>query len=135
MAGYSGTPLAKKLSLKPGLSYWPIDGPDSLFTELGSKDQIHLREDGPADVVHMFVVWRSELLAKIPSLIQGTNPTGFFWISWPKKASKLPTDITEDVLRELILTSGWVDVKVCAIDAVWSALCFRRRRVHKEIIS
>jgi hypothetical protein len=135
MAGYSGTPLAKKLNLKPGLSYWPIDAPGSLFTELGSLDQIHLCEDGPADVVHLFVVWRSELLAKVPSLIQRTSPTGCFWISWPKKASKKPTDLTEDVLRELILPTGWVDVKVCAIDAVWSALCFRRRRVQKDIIS
>ena len=127
VAGYSGTPLAKKLGLKKGIRYWPIGAPDSLFDDLGEGDWVTV-EGAPADIFHLFVTTRAELSQALPQLLMQANPGAAIWFSWPKKASKRPTDLTEDVLRELILPVGWVDVKVCAVDVVWSGLCFRRRR-------
>ncbi len=127
VAGYSGTPLAKKLGLKSGLRYWPIGASDSLFADLGDGEW-RLVEQGPADVIHLFTLSRAELVEALPELYRQAAPGAAIWISWPKKASKRPTDLTEDVLREVILPTGWVDVKVCAVDAMWSGLCFRRRR-------
>jgi hypothetical protein len=124
-AGYSGTPLAKKLSLRDGQRVWFDGMPDSVQDEI---DEYALEltfvggpEDNP-DAVHIFVTERANLESKLATLRHAIASDGHVWVSWPKKASKVPTDITEDTIRELCLPLGFVDTKVCAIDAVWSGL-------------
>lgn len=123
-AGYSGTPLAKKLSLKPGLRAWWEDMPASVAAEIGDSGVILLpAPSAPIDVAHIFVTDRARMEQRIAALRPLLAPTGFLWTSWPKKASKVPTDITEDIIRAVILpTTDLVDVKVCAVDAIWSGL-------------
>lgn len=123
-AGYSTTPLAKKLSLKPGQRAWWDAMPVSVEAELADSGVIRLPgPQAPIDAAHIFVTDRADMTAKIAALRPLLAPTGFLWISWPKKASKVPTDITEDVIRAVILpATDLVDVKVCAIDAIWSGI-------------
>lgn len=123
-AGYSGTPLAKKLSLRPGLRVWFDAMPDSVAAGIDTPGLIRLpAPQAPIDAAHIFVVERAVMEAKLAALRPLLAPTGFIWVSWPKKASKAPTDITEDVIRAVILpASDLVDVKVCAVDAIWSGL-------------
>lgn len=123
-AGYSGTPLAKKLSLKSGLRVWFDAMPDSVAAEIDTPGLIRLpAPQAPIDAAHIFVSERAVMEAKLAALRPLLAPTGFIWVSWPKKASKVPTDITEDVIRAVILpASDLVDVKVCAVDAIWSGL-------------
>lgn len=124
-AGYSGTPLAKKLSLKDGMRVWFEGMPDSVRAEIYGFGLTLVEETAPAvgiDAVHVFVTEKVVLAERLTTLRHTIDPAGQLWISWPKKASKVPTDITEDTIRELALPMGWVDVKVCAIDAVWSGL-------------
>ncbi len=134
-AGYSGTPLARKLSLKDEMRVWWDGVPDSISAEVNAG----LEEQGatialldkpgvPIDAAHIFVTARGELEAKLHQLMPLLGPGGFIWVSWPKKASKMPTDVTEDVIREICLPMGLVDVKVCAIDQTWSGLKLMRRR-------
>jgi hypothetical protein len=134
-AGYSGTPLARKLSLKDEMRVWWDGVPDSISAEVNAG----LEEQGatialldkpgvPIDAAHIFVTARGELEAKLHQLMPLLGPGGFIWVSWPKKASKMPTDVTEDVIREICLPMGLVDVKVCAIDQTWSGLKLTRRR-------
>ncbi|MBL0913964.1 MAG: hypothetical protein IBJ13_00130 [Sphingopyxis sp.] len=130
-AGYSGTPLAKKLSLKDGMSVWLHAMPESVREEIGdlALDERSAPEAG-LQAAHIFTTERAELerlLAELRTLI---DPAGFVWVSWPKKASKVPTDITEDVIRDICLPMGWVDVKVCAVDAIWSGL---KLMIRKEL--
>lgn len=122
--GYSGTPLAKKLSLKPGLRAWWDGMPESVAAEIGETGVERLAgPDAPIDAAHIFVTQRADMEAKLAMLRPLLAPTGFIWVSWPKKLSKVPTDITEDTIRAVILpASDLVDVKVCAVDAVWSGL-------------
>ncbi len=123
-AGYSGTTLGKKLSLKPGLRVWFDAMPDSVLAGIDMPDLVHLfvPESG-LDVAHIFVTERADMEAKLTMIRPLLRPAGFIWVSWPKKASKVPTDITEDVIRAVILpTTDLVDVKVCAVDEVWSGL-------------
>ncbi|HMO77541.1 MAG TPA: hypothetical protein PKD99_12955 [Sphingopyxis sp.] len=130
-AGYSGTPLAKKLSLKDGLSVWFHTMPESVRAEIG---EIALDEhDAPTaglQAAHVFTTERAELERLLTELRTLIDPAGFVWVSWPKKASKMPTDISEDVIRAVALPTGWVDVKVCAVDAVWSGL---KLMIRKEL--
>ena len=122
-AGYSGTPLAKKLSLKDGLTVWFSAMPSSARAEIGALDLIE--RDGPEagmDAAHIFVRERAEMKARLDILRRLIAPTGFVWVSWSKRASKVPTDITEDTIRAIALPMGWVDIKVCAVDATWSGL-------------
>lgn len=123
-AGYSTTPLAKKLNLKPGQRAWWDAMPVSVEAELADSGVIRLPgPQAPIDAAHIFVTDRADMTAKIAALRPLLAPTGFLWISWPKKASKVPTDITEDVIRAVILpATDLVDVKVCAIDAIWSGI-------------
>ena len=128
-AGYSGTPLAKKLGLKPGLrTLW--DGmPASVAAEIGETGiDLLPAPEPPIDAAHIFVTARLELEAKLHELMPLLGSGGFIWVSWPKKASKVATDITEDVIRDVCLPMGLVDLKVCAIDATWSGLKLMRRR-------
>ena len=130
-AGYSGTPLAKKLSLKDGLSAWFHAMPESVRDEIG-EISLNARDAPEAGLqaAHIFTTERAELERLLTSLRTQLDPAGFVWVSWPKKASKVPTDITEDVIRELCLPMGWVDVKVCAVDATWSGL---KLMIRKEL--
>jgi hypothetical protein len=122
-AGYSGAPLAKKLGLKPRLSAWFHAMPDTVWREIGP---IGLTEHpGPVaglDVAHVFVTERSELEKLLGQLRETIAPDGMVWVSWPKKASKVPTDISEQTIRDVALPLGLVDVKVCAVDETWSGL-------------
>jgi hypothetical protein len=122
-AGYSGTPLARKLTLRPGQSAWFHRMPDSVRAEIG---EIGLDERaGPVPglaVAHVFVTERAELERLLADLRTTIASDGMAWVSWPKKAAKIPTDVTEDTIRTVALPLGWVDVKVCAVDAIWSGL-------------
>jgi hypothetical protein len=124
-AGYSGTPLAKKLSLSAGQRAWFEGMPSSVRAEIAPEAmgvEVLPAPAGPIDAAHVFVTERAKLEEAIARLLPLLAPTGFLWISWPKKASKVPTDITEDTIREVALPTGLVDVKVCAVNEVWSGL-------------
>jgi hypothetical protein len=130
-SGYSGTPLARKLSLKDGMCVWWDGMPDSVREEIASERlELQLLEapQPPIDDAHIFVTERADLEAKLHQLMPLLAPSGFIWVSWPKKASKVPTDITEDVIRDVCLPMGLVDVKVCAIDVTWSGLKLMKRK-------
>ena len=118
-SGYSGTPLAKKLSLKDGMTVWFHAMPDSVRAEIGA---VTLHEPGAVapglDAAHIFTTERADMERLLAELRHQIAPDGFAWVSWPKKAAKVPTDITEDMIRAVCLPIGWVDVKVCAVDAV-----------------
>ena len=124
-AGYSGTPLAKKLGIAAGLRVVALNAPSD-YRELASPwpDGATLapRADAKTDLVHLFVTERAVLAKESKRLRELLEPDAVLWVSWPKKASKVATDITEDVIREVVLPLGWVDVKVCAVDATWSGL-------------
>ena len=129
--GYSGTPLAKKLSLKDGMRVWQEGMPESVIAEIlsaGLQLQHLPRPEAPIDGAHIFVTERAALEAKLQQLKPLLAPSGFVWVSWPKKTSKVPTYITEDTIREICLPMDLVDVKVCAIDAIWSVLKLMQRR-------
>ena len=121
--GYSGTPLAAKLGLKPGQRVWRDGMPPSVAAEIGDTGARLLdRPEAGMNVAHIFKTDRARLADDLAVLRRLLDPTGFVWVSWPKKASKVPTDIDENAIREICLPMGLVDVKVCAIDAVWSGL-------------
>ena len=124
-AGYSGTPLARKLSLKDGVRVWWDGVPDSVRAEIATEGlQLdHLpAPTPPVDAAHVFVVERVDLETKLAQLLPVLERSGFVWVSWPKKASGVASDITEDVIRDVALPMGLVDVKVCAVDETWSGL-------------
>ena len=125
MAGYSGTPLPKKLGIVEGTRLALINPPDGFDDTLGElpNDVRVVRKAGAAhDVVVVFATDRNVLEKAVASLEKKIFPSGAIWTAWPKKASKVPTDITEDTVREICLPRGLVDAKVCAIDDVWSGL-------------
>jgi len=124
MAGYSATPLAKKLSLKDGMSVWADCMPASVAKEIKSAAKVTFNKapKPPVEAAHIFVRQRDVLDCKLRLLLPLLAPSGFLWISWPKKAAKIDTDITEDVIREIALPMHLVDVKVCAVDDTWSGL-------------
>jgi hypothetical protein len=129
-AGYSGTPLAEKLGLRDGQRVLFLDLPESLaglatsgaFASVERTGWSGLADAADMDVIHGFTTSRAVLEDSATPLRQGIKPDGMVWISWPKKASKVPTDITEDTVREVLLPTGLVDVKVAAIDGTWSGL-------------
>ena len=121
-AGYSGTPLAKKLGYKPGQVVLHVGAPAHYLELLdGWPDGVDAGE-APWDLVHLFTTSAEELAARLTSYRHAIATDGMVWVSWPKKASKVATDVTEDVIRDVALPMGFVDVKVCAVDAVWSGL-------------
>ena len=131
--GYSGTPLWKKLGLAPGTRLCVINAPadyDALIAGAPEPIERAARPGAAVGIVHLFVEQRADLVRQLPRLREQLAPAAVLWVSWPKKASKRPTDVTEDVIRELALPMGWVDVKVCAVDAVWSGL---KLVVRKEL--
>jgi Protein of unknown function (DUF3052) len=130
-AGYSGTPLLAKLGLKPGHRVFPVRAPAYLLDLLGPLPegvQMVGRAADNLDVVLCFCTRRAELEKDLTRLVRRLVPAGMFWAAWPKKASKVPTDLTEDTVREVALPRGLVDTKVCAIDETWSGLRLVRRR-------
>ena len=124
-AGYSGTPLVKKLGLVAGARVVALSEPPAFREALGPLPEgVALRDRlrGPADVVVVFVTSRAELERRLAAAGKAIFPAGAIWVAWPKKASKVPTDVTEDVVRAVALPTGLVDTKVCAIDETWSGL-------------
>lgn len=136
MAGYSGTPLVSKLGIKPGFTVAALHAPTdfaSLLDPLPAEVKLSKRLSAATDLVVAFYDQRSALEREIPRLRAAAFPDRTLWLVWPKKASGRPTDITEDDIRELVLPTGLVDVKVCAIDATWSGLkCVIRKELRAE---
>ena len=126
MTGYSGTPLARKLGFKPGTKVVVVgDVPTEYKSWLAPlPERVTLTNKGkpPLEAVHVFVTKRAELEKHLEHLRRALVPDGYVWISWPKRTSKVPTNITEDVIREVCLPLGFVDIKVCAVSEVWSGL-------------
>jgi len=130
-SGYSGTPLLKKLGYTSEQSAALIDVPKTLRPHLAAAKFKSLADaamdacatlKGPLDAVHLFAVERAKLKRALPQLMKRLAPAGMIWVSWPKKAAKVETDITEDTIRAEALPLGLVDVKVCAVDETWSGL-------------
>jgi len=123
-AGYSGTPLAKKLGIVSGSTVSTFGAPANYADLLAPMpDAVRfVKNAATATVVHIFTTRRAELANRLARLYSTIQPGAAVWVSWPKKASKVETDITEDVIREIALPLGFVDVKVCAVDEVWSGL-------------
>ena len=123
-AGYSATPLPRKLGFKPGMTAVYLDAPDHLDELLGELEGVTVKRSlrGRADLVMCFVTRRRDLERLAGRLRGAVAPDGMVWVCWPKKASKAPTDMTEDVVREVLLPTGLVDTKVAAVDETWSAL-------------
>lgn len=119
MAGYSGTPLPKKLGIAEGKRVALVGAPDGFDRVVGPASFV---ARGEADVLVVFVRSRAELARAFPAAKKRLDPSGGLWIAWPKKASGIATDLTEDVIREVGLAAGLVDNKVCAIDEIWSGL-------------
>ena len=117
--GYSGTPLPKKLGIKPGHRVMVLNAPEGFALE--GVDPVR-RASGLADVILTFHTERRDLEKRMPVLRERMQQNAALWISWPKKASKKPTDLTEDVVREIALNNRLVDVKVAAVDEIWSGL-------------
>lgn len=135
MAGYSETPLLQKLGIKEGTRMVAVNPPADFRTNLGELPlavEWANRVRPPLDLIVAFHTQRSALLANWPTLIAAAAQDGAVWIAWPKKASGMVTDINENVLREDLLPSGWVDNKVCAIDETWSGLRFVLRKEHRR---
>ena len=129
MAGYSGTPLVKKLGLKDGMAVHFAGAPAGYDRTLGKLPDVTQSKmlKGPLDFVQFFTTSKRMLETKCPALVRALAPAGMLWVSWPKKAAKMETDLTEDVIRGVGLANGVVDVKVCAVDDTWSGLKFVRR--------
>lgn len=125
MAGYSGTPLAAKLGIKPGSAVLVVNEPPNyrqLLAPLPPDVTFVKKLTNSVDLVHLFTKSAAELDAKLRLWRHAIKRDATIWVSWPKKASKVATDITEDVIREVALPMGFVDVKVCAVDETWSGL-------------
>jgi hypothetical protein len=121
-AGYSGTPLDRKLGVKDGQTTWRFAMPASVVAEIGGAPKLLKEPASGLEMAHIFVTRREEMAALLTRLRGLMAPAGIVWVSWPKKAAKVPTDITEDTIRAEALPIGFVDVKVCAVDEVWSGL-------------
>jgi hypothetical protein len=132
MAGYSGTPLAQKLGIKPGATIAAINQPANYRKLLGKIAGQLKFSNRVGQFVHFFTTRRSELEKRLPILRTKIPDTGTVWISWPKKSSGVATDVTEDVIREVALPLGFVDVKVCAVDETWSGLKLMIRRENRK---
>ena len=135
-AGYSGTPLVRKLGFRPGWRVAVLGAvPENLRDLLGELPpgvRILRRLGDGLDAAWIFVVTRRELERRVAEVLPRLPPDGTLWISWPKRASGVPTDVTENALREVVLPTGWVDIKVAAVDETWSGLRFALRREQRR---
>ena len=135
MAGYSGTPLHAKLGIKPGSLVLAVHAPadySALLQPLPDGVRFGTRLTEATDIVHVFSRERAELGRLLTAYRAKLKPTGTVWVSWPKKASHVATDVTEDLIRAAALPLGLVDTKVCAVDDVWSGLKLVIRREHRQ---
>jgi len=135
MAGYSGTPLPQKLGIKPDTIVVAIDAPDNyrkLLGQIPSGVNFATRPIGNTKFIHLFVKERRALQTQLQSLRRKIAEDAAVWVSWPKKSSGLPTDVTEDVIRAVALPIGFVDIKVCAVDETWSGLKLMIRRENRK---
>lgn len=135
MAGYSGTSLAKKLGIKPGTILHPVDAPKNyraLIAPLPEGVRLAAQFGGDTDIAHVFALERARLNGTLGRLRGRMRSDAAIWVSWPKKASKVATDITEDTIREIARPLGLVDIKVCAVDDTWSGLKLVLRRENRE---
>jgi hypothetical protein len=124
-SGYSGTPLAKKLSLRGGMRVWWDGMPENIRDEIaadGLRLEVLEAPEAPIDEAHVFVTSRSELETKLRALMPLLDRAGMIWVSWPKRSSKVSTDISEHIVRDIALPMHLVDVKVCSVDDIWSGL-------------
>ena len=134
MVGYSGTPLHRKLGIKEEARVALLGAPEGFDDELGPLPpgvKVLRRLAPELDVVVLFVTERRELERRFPQVAAAIKPAGGFWVAWPKRASRVPTDLTEDGLREVGLPQGLVDNKVCAVTEVWSGLRFVWRKENR----
>ena len=135
MAGYSGTPLAKKLGIVTGSRIFLSDAPKDylkLVAPLPEGVRVVPRIDSETDIVHIFSTQRARLEKALRTALTRLRQDGMIWVSWPKKSSKVPTDITENTIREMALPMGLVDTKVCAVDEVWSGLKLVVRKENRR---
>lgn len=135
MAGYSQTPLAKKLGYKPGFLVQIINEPAyyrDILTPLPEAVSFVSTDALELDLIHFFSDSAQELQQGLPAALARIKQQGMIWVSWPKKTSKVPTDISEDRIRELALPLGLVDVKVCAVDDIWSGLKLMIRKENRK---
>lgn len=135
MPGYSGTPLAKKLGIKVGSRVCTIAAPLNYATLLAPLPEgvaISARLSAKTDILHIFAAEKKKLAAALTKALKTMRDDAAIWVSWPKKASKVATDITEDVIREVALPMGLVDIKVCAVDDTWSGLKLVVRKVNRK---
>jgi hypothetical protein len=133
VAGYSGTPLVRKLGIGPDQVVALLGAPAGFLDLLGDLPdgvRFRTRAQGDLDMAITFQTERAVLERRLPAVLRGLRRDGAIWVAWPKKAAKVPTDITEDTVRDVVLPIGLVDVKVCAIDETWSGLkvVWRRER-------
>ncbi|MCA9194331.1 MAG: DUF3052 family protein [Planctomycetales bacterium] len=137
MAGYSGTPLVRKLGIKEGFRIKTKNAPVNylrLLEPLPANVHIATTVRGTIDMWHMFISSREELNKQLVAAKSQIKPEGMIWVSWPKKASGVRSDVTEDTIREYALTMGLVDVKVCAVDEVWSGLKLVWRKELRPVL-
>jgi hypothetical protein len=130
-AGYSGTPLQQKLGYKEG---WRVafvgDVPDAFAKQFVGLD-VRAQVRAPLDAVHLFTTTEADLRRRALKAMDALGDTGMLWVSWPKKSSGVATDLTEQTLRDVLLPTGWVDTKVCAVDETWSGLRFVKRLTER----
>jgi hypothetical protein len=135
MAGYSKRTLVEKLGIKPSTRVVALSAPPSYPSLLGplpTGSSLHSRLPSASGFIHKFARTRDDLAADFPRLARALTDNGTLWISWPKRASGMETDLTEDIVRDIGLKEGLVDVKVCAVDEVWSGLKFVRRVENRD---
>jgi hypothetical protein len=138
MAGYSGKPLMQKLGIKPGFCIFTTGAPaaySEIVGKLPAEVTVATGLQAPLDLVHVFATEAAGLAATLRGCRAAIEPDGMIWVSWPKKSSSVPTDLTDVVVRDIALPLGLVDIKVCAIDEIWSGLKFvipRDQRIKRE---
>lgn len=134
--GYSGTPLAKKLGIREGTKLCLCDAPSNyrqLVAPLPKGVRLQTRMDEQTDIVQVFCTRRAALADVLLAALAKLRPDASIWVSWPKKSSKVPSEITEDVIRDVALPMGLVDIKVCAVDEVWSGLKLVVRKENRKL--
>jgi hypothetical protein len=138
VAGYSGKPVVQKLGIKPGFCIFMVGAPaaySDIVGKLPAGVTVEARLKAPLDMVHVFATEAAGLATKLRGYRAAIAPDGMVWVSWPKKSSGVPTDLTDHVVRQTALPLGLVDIKVCAIDATWSGLKFvipREQRIKRS---
>jgi hypothetical protein len=136
MAGYSGTPLPRKLGIKPESRLALVNAPDGFDETLGElpeRVEVRARARGPLDVIVFFTTSATELRRRFDRLAHALDPAGALWVAWPKGSSGVQTDLTENVVRDVALPTGLVDNKVCAIDDTWSGLRLVIRKENRPL--